>query len=202
MMWMWSNVLLSQAILVSISASLEVFQRNQSAVVSVQQRRRTACLALRPKDGEKGIRLEVFELESRRISGLVQSNNTSKYSVRCQSSRPLGEFVPLAWIYLKGLVNGCIRTWRHSCTLHLLIFILVEKAIIPPSWCPISDSKRTGDMSLRQIGNIVPLLWAEETLKSLLVWKYPWEVILDAFWPDAPVTSAGPSCRRRPASPL
>lgn len=126
------------------------------------------------KDGEKGIRLEVFELESRRISGLVQSTNASKYSVRCQSSRPFGELVPLAcWIYLKDLVNVCVRTWRHSCTLHLLIFILVEKAIIPPSWCPISGSKRTEDVSLRQMGNIVLLAWAEATLKSLLVWKYP-----------------------------
>lgn len=154
------------------------------------------------QDGEKGIRLEVFELERRRISGLVQSTNTSKYSVGCQSFRLLGELVPLAcWICLTDLVNGCVRTWRHSCTLHLLIFILVEKAIIPPSWCPIIDSKRTEDMSLRQMGNIV-LVWAEATLKSLLIWKYPWEVILDAFWPDAPVTSAGASYRRRPASPL
>lgn len=63
------------------------------------------------KDGEKGIRLEVFELESRRISGLVQSTNTSKYSVRCQSSKPFGELDPLAcWICLKDLVNGFVRT--------------------------------------------------------------------------------------------
>lgn len=48
------------------------------------------CASPESKGWRERHQVWVFELESRRISGLVQSTNTSKYSVRCQSSRPLG----------------------------------------------------------------------------------------------------------------
>lgn len=115
----------------------------------------------------------------------------------CQSSRLLGKLILACWICFKGLVNGYVRTWRHSPHLDFDWKGNYYTLLIPRPAPQRGQRTRSWE---KIEGLCSPSLWTETTLNYLLVWKFHWKDILAAFWLDAPLKSVGSSCHRGPVS--